>query len=227
MNITRLNEQVAQVTAWNQVAQNMVEDFSKEKAIAQASYVFEEAKETIDAILTNNNQEHLDGVADIFVTLTYLIRVLSNEDVVFEPQDFLGYGEPVEGFDLRYGNLGIAASIMGIVDMVHRDTYNELDTNSILFALKELMAEMFNNVNLCYNIDVTDVIQKVLDSNWSKYLPATTEPGKVLEEVRWINENGFMDIAPVYSGDYIVFRDKHGKGKIRKPSTYAAPGSFF
>lgn len=228
MNIQVLNNQVQQVTLWNQVAQNMSEDFSNDKAVAQAEYVLEEAKETMAAIFENDDEQHLDGVADIFVTLTYLYRVMSGENLEFTEDMFIGYGGCVDGYDLRFANLAIAASVIGIVDMVKRLSYHQDDKDVILSNLADLLVELLINVKEVYNIDPTEVLQKVLDSNWSKYIKASgTEPTDIVSECAWIEDRyDLTDIAPVYSGDYIVFRDKGGKGKIRKPSSYKEPARF-
>jgi hypothetical protein len=72
------------------------------------------------------------------------------------------------------------------------------------------------------------VISKVLDSNWSKYVRRDQlEPTDVVHQCNWIEGTyGITDVSAVYSGDYIVFRDKNGKGKIRKPSSYKEPAKF-
>lgn len=228
MNIKLLNDQVQQVTLWNQVAQNMSEDFSNNKAIDQAGYVIEEAKETIDAILEKNDEQHLDGVGDIFVTLTYLYRVISKENLEFTDEMFIGFGGAVEGFDLRYANMAVASAVIGIVDMVERQVYHSEDEDAVLMNIADLMVELLFNVKEIYNIEPTDVIQKVLDSNWSKYVKRDQlDPMDVVHECNWIEgAYNVTDVSAVYSGDYIVFRDKNGKGKIRKPSSYKEPAKF-
>ena len=91
MNFNTFNRQIQDVIDWNAVARNMTHTFTDSDLVAQTSYVHEEAMETIAALATKDLKETLDGIADVFVTLSYkyfLMRKEFNAD--FEVEDLLG-----------------------------------------------------------------------------------------------------------------------------------------
>lgn len=231
MNFAELNKQIGEVVRWNNIAQNGVEDFCSDKLSRQLSYVIEEAKETVKGSVDFDLRELADGVADVFVTLTYAVRVAQKGTPVnFMPHTFQDVGEV-------YPTAALAAIGQIAVAIVHSCTHakNVIDTESYLsddniqlfsgvlhneFALMMSMYERY--FGHCPSV----VIRAVLDSNWSKFVKHTeaTTPEWIEAESKWIEQQyDVTDVVGTVVDGYIVFRDDGGKGKIRKPSTYLEP----
>tara|TARA_Y100000593_G_scaffold91251_1_gene179563 strand:- start:99 stop:743 length:645 start_codon:yes stop_codon:yes gene_type:complete len=204
-NVTRLKAAALDVVAWNAVAYpNGEHDFSTEKKAAQYSFVRSELGELIAGALNDDVVEAYDGIADVFVTLSYLhfLNTTGAADSFdsIEP-DMQEYpGEWVEDAALIFfpekcviGDELVKASFEGMCEKIITDP----------------------------GVDVLDVIEEVMRSNWTKY-PMYVEG--IESECQWIEQN-----RPEAEGVVMIKTEsgrcvfKNSKGKIMKPSTFEKP----
>lgn len=199
-----------EVVEWNKVSRGGKHTFSPEEGLKQLDYCLEEIQETLEAYEEVNLVGVLDGLADCLVTLSYLIALAREEDVLsFDVIEGSRIPNNSNNFYLRLAN-----------------SYQRLSTDFPLvtdaeIALLDVIGAL-NSINDQWNedVDVVGVIEEVLDSNWSKFpyldqvIPA--------EECKWIEEHrGKEGVTYSVIGDRVVFRD--GGGKIMKPSTFKEP----
>lgn len=217
LDVQKFLKQYQNVVTWNLVACNSVHNFEQDAINRQGGYVREEVKETMLGIMQENHKEVLDGIADVFVTLTYK-HFLISRGVIFEEE---------------------IAKLIQFMNSEGRTNYEDqylrqqhlLDT--AIWVRNENDSDVFDSTSLCsliellelgeqyYNIDILDVVEHVMDSNWSKYSSVNCD---VDFEVQYISQKNpdRKDIVGVLNQEHnvIVFRTDNGIGKIMKPSTF-------
>lgn len=225
---------VEDVINWNMTVQNGQEELTLDKFKRQIGFTSSEAKETVAAHIADDDVELLDGVADVFVTMTYLNRIWrcieantqldSNDIEVVQWRDCADFAN-VENIDRRIIIAGMAASMrVGLLAVDDVDITPEARA----YIMREMMncvCYMIQEAEAYFKIDMSDVLHAVSVSNWSKFqIESDTDPVAIEAECRWIeNEYNVKNVAPVYCNGFVVYRDDHGKGKVRKPSTYKKP----
>lgn len=199
-----------EVVAWNAVSRGGKHTFSPEEEIKQLDYCLEEIQETLEAYEEEDLVEVLDGLADCLVTISYLIALVREADVLsFEAVKVSQIPDNSNNFYQR---------LAGSYQRLSTDCPMLIDAE---IALLDVVGAL-NSVNDHWNedVDVMGVIEEVLDSNWSKfpYLDQVVP----MEECKWIEENrGKEGVYHSVIDNKIVFRDKGGK--IMKPSTFKEP----
>lgn len=226
MNSQKLEQQVLDVIKWNAVSRNGIHNFSQETVGAQLTYVYSEAKETVQAFLQNDVKEILDGIADIMVTASYLSFLVEQKPMRTNVHESELHNATEAGAD--HVILVGASQMMGLTNYVIQ---NDLSFYGI--DIEEdaayTVANLSNIAEIVYGVDMCQVIDAVLESNWSKFpLLGNWNEIDLYQECRWIEANrGKTDvkwnIVEVEGQKYVVYRDKNGTGKIQKPSAYKEP----
>jgi hypothetical protein len=203
--VPQINGQIDNVIHWNAVARMGEHDFSQEAIAKQCDYTIEEIEETIKALIENNLVETLDGLADIFVTASYLAYVVGNIRG-YQKQDLLPSTDR--------SNMLVTLALMHAEVSLCKDNPSKVDTARILYDVIDLL------VSFCEDkeVDPVALIKEVMDSNWSKFPEAST--------VNIENEAAIIpgNVAGIVTSDNrVVFRDGNGQGKIKKPSVFREP----
>lgn len=217
MDIQKFNACMADVIRWNAVARDGVHDFSPQAVVNQTDYIHEELMETIVAVATKNDSEVLDGVADVFVTLAYKYFLMTGKTSF----------ELIPGYDsndnIIFEGRGMQCALLSFVSMMaceNVDFTEDLDIDKQMFALFDLV----DVVSKHYLVDMAEVIEHVMASNWSKFPRAAdcAMPNHMCRDIELARDKKDVDWRRVSSDgvDYIVFRDNGGAGKIMKPLTY-------
>lgn len=219
MNFNDFNRQIQDVIDWNAVARNMTHTFTASDLENQTNYTHEEVMETIAALATKDLKETLDGIGDIFVTLSYkyfLMRQAFNGD--FEVEDLLGEELPDDPRTKQDYMLSLASTIS--TNNLFAESLADIEfTLSLLYLLMHTAEEL-------YGVDIHAVVDAVMVSNWSKFPPANdVNIGAMCEWIEEIRkrENVDYSFAEVGGVTRVTFRDNFGKGKIMKPSTFVEP----
>jgi hypothetical protein len=211
--------QYKNVVEWNAVARNGVHVFSHDAIVRQSEYTRSEIQETLDAIAADDSVEFLDGVADIFVTMTYKHFLAQNGDVddaeIVKAIEFMSS----EGVMTYENDHELARThLKEIADIVMIENQSPVFDTSSLCALIELM----NLTELYYDVNVMDVVKHIMDSNWSKF-PKVSQTN-VEKEVAYIAAKNpdFKDFVGTVNeaSGVVVYRTDNGVGKIMKPSTF-------
>lgn len=237
-NKTRIEsyvEQAKSVIDWNamQYAGEPHPFRADDKIGNQIDYIQSEAKEIIEGIEMEDAREFLDGICDVFVTVSYL-PVLLRADADVHPHevarlvieramsDGLGFvhqyamsaGLSGPGYDHHH----LIGCFHGLAETIEGGKCYQDTLPNVAMAIC-LMAE-----NRFPGLDVAAAIAKVMASNWSKY-PLESELLRSAEdECRWIEANrNQADVKYITYQNRIVFRNKGGTGKIMKPSTFVEP----
>lgn len=225
LDVQRFMEQYKNVVEWNAVARGNVHDFSQDSITRQAEYTRSEILETLKAITTQDPVEFLDGVADVFVTLTYKHFLAVNgddeSDLISMAVEFLEN----EGRTIYKDTHAIDSQLLDTTVWIRRENDHDVTDTSTLYGLIELM----ELTQAYYNVDIFDVIKHVMDSNWSKYpsiagLVEFQVQANIDHEVEYITKKNpdFKDIVGTVNQEHqvVVYRADNGKGKILKPSTF-------
>lgn len=204
------NKHFRDVLAWNQVGSTVQPfDVSDAKYIKQAELVMEEYRELTKALNENNIVEIYDGLADLFVVLSFMYALDSNRnECVIDYNDFVvtvdRYTEIVDVFDMH-------------PDDVQQYLLNATG-DEIAVALDKLLKQL---AVISYS---TLVLNDVMRSNWTKF-PLVDEVDIEAEKTRIEAAGRYTNISATkvqYKGDLrYVIRD--GFGKIMKPSTMSQP----
>lgn len=219
LDIESFISQYKNVVEWNAVARNGVHVFDQDAISRQSEYTRSEIQETLDAIRDNDSVEFLDGVADIFVTMTYKHYLTQNGDVddaeIVKAIEFMSS----EGTITFENDHELAKEhLKEIADIVMLENSSPVFDTSSLCSMIELM----NLTELYYDVNVMDVVKHIMDSNWSKF-PKVGHT--VIEaEVAYIANNNpeFKDFVGTVNetSGVVVYRSDNGIGKIMKPSTF-------
>jgi hypothetical protein len=193
------------VVAWNAVAyEGGNHDFSPEKKAAQYGFVRSELAEMIGGAIVEDVVEAYDGIADVFVTLSYLHFLNTHGDeTAFDGILTLDGSYPGEWVE-------DAALMFFPEECVISD---ELVRVSFEGMCEKILTDP--------SVDVLAVINEVMRSNWTKY-PMYVDG--IESECQWIEQNrpeaeGVVMIKT--ESGHCVF--KNSKGKIMKPSTFEKP----
>ena len=221
MNFNDFNRQIQDVIDWNAVARNMTHTFTEKDLENQTNYTHEEVMETIAALATKDLKETLDGIGDIFVTLSYKYFLMRQEfSTYFVVEDLLGEELP-EGSRIKQDYMLSLASTISTNNLFAESLADIEFTMSLLYLLMHTAEEL-------YNVDMHDVVDAVMLSNWSKF-PAVQNLNispeamcEWIEEVRKRDNVGYA-YAEVAGVKRVTFRDNNGAGKIMKPSTFVEP----
>jgi hypothetical protein len=205
------------------------DDFSEDAKARQMDYVYSEAKETLQGFLDNDVKEILDGIADVFVTVTYLLYIQNNGiDVDFNDPDLYDDNTNPEQLGADHNILVRMSQCMGLINCLKLvpHEYDGLDiTGELMFMLADVM-QLAQHV---YGVDINTVIAAVLTSNWSKFPEYTGQTDAELDsECVWIQDNRKKTNVSwrkveLDGKTYIVYRDDNGNGKIQKPSSFVEP----
>jgi hypothetical protein len=219
MNFNDFNAQIQDVIDWNAVARNNTHTFTEQDLANQTAYVHEEVMETIAGLANKDLKETLDGIADTFVTLSYkyfLMRQEFNAD--FNVEDLLG--EDISNDPRMQQDYMVSlASTISSNNLFANGLHDIEFTLSLLYLLMHTAQEL-------YKVNMHDVVDAVMVSNWSKFPPLQginpTAMCEWIEEVRK-RENVNFRTTEVAGVKRVTFRDNFGEGKIMKPSTFVEP----
>lgn len=222
-DLTRFVNQIENVVKWNAVARNGEHDFSEDAIKRQGDYVSSEIRETLVGCMNFDLKETLDGIADIFVTLVYK-NYLQTGGYIADKNDetltsLVKYYEmckedPVDKDNYRF-------------QIVSERSFELLLDNPNTDGQIELLLNLMCEAEFLFDVDIMDVVEHVMDSNWSKF--PKVEETNINYEVRTITEKmapkGFKDIVGVVNEEngVVVFRTDNGVGKIMKPSSFWEP----
>lgn len=219
MNFDTFNRQIQDVIDWNAVARNKTHTFTEQDLANQTAYVHEEVMETIAGLANKDLKETLDGIADIFVTLSYKYFLLRQEfSTYFNVEDLLGE-DVANDPRIQQDYMVSLASTISANNLFATGLHDIEFTMSLLYLLMHTAEEL-------YKVDMHDVVDAVMVSNWSKFPPVQDiDPSAMcewIEEVRK-RENVNFSITEVAGVHRVTFRDNFGEGKIVKPSTFVEP----
>jgi hypothetical protein len=231
MENTVFNAQIKNVVRWNAVANKGQHIFDKKALTLQTNVTHSEIKETIAAIASDDVVEVLDGVADVFVTLAYKYFLTTRStEFKMSVADEGGECLTIVPVEQSFFELSVINDLGCIMDL----NLNTNDKDDTAYAMC-ILYDLINKVEQFYGVSMADVIQDVMDSNWTKY-PKRTEKctDDVLDErsVSIGSLRGYKDVHWLISNvdgvEYVVYRANFGAGKIMKPLSYTAadPGKF-
>lgn len=172
----------------------------------QRSLILSEIKETKDALADRDHKEIVDGVCDVFVTASYMNYL------------YTGNVDPV----IVEANADYAFEPNYVLDVITAFTNNSIPHHNEIQSL--ILAAVGR-----YGLDkVEDYMERVLDSNDSKFVPADQ-----WDEEREINhaynKYGFEFgkigvVARELNGKTVyLLRGNDGEGKLLKPTTFVEP----
>lgn len=235
MNLTveRFMEQLENVIRWNAV--KGPEDFSQDSINKQAEYAREEIRETMAALLASDHKEVLDGVADVFVTYGYKLYQMFNEQNIYAKANGnqeIDFEEVVKKAFVIVQQSGLEAindRHLAEMDCLYSASsvcqFNDLNKNFNTSCVSVLV-ELLTLAELDFCEDIMDVVQHVMDSNWSKYPKiGSVDIYKECFQIEMNNAGRYSNVTPAINQEYgvVVFRSDNGAGKIMKPSTFFEP----
>lgn len=219
---------VNEIIKWNAVARNGEHDFSEETIKNQIDYTVEEIKETMSACLNGDKVMLIDGVADVLVTLAYLSYLKCHHGESDFTESLRDIIAEQEGSSFAADRRNTDHVLMWCGIALHDVTCDGAPYGITRFCLVELLDIMNEILVDTLGIDVIGGVEEVLRSNWSKFPKSRNylTDESLLEECRAIEQSrSKSDISaiPVMNDgeEYMVFRDKLGKGKIAKPTTFS------
>ena len=236
-------EQIQVVLDMNALFRNTIDN--PDLMFPQANFVLEEYNETIErGILHKDKKEFVDGLADIFVTASFLSYLLSgnmekfketynkqfnmyenmlknneelktNKQFVTYLQDIIGLTVLVLNNKLDKVNNDLIFKMLMIFDYVNRNTHQEY--------IQLVIPHIQNKTQL-----MTDVIDEVNKSNMSKF-PLTEDKtladlDKDLKHIA--NKLGHDNVDYIVKNGRITYMDKE-RNKFQKPLTFVEPNLDF
>lgn len=243
INNEKFFEQIQVVLDMNALFRNTIDN--PDLIFPQANFVLEEYNETIErGILNKDKKEFVDGLADIFVTASFLSYLLSgsmenfketynkqfnmyenmlknneelktNKQFVTYLQDIIGLTVLVLNNKLDKVNNDLIFKMLMIFDYVNRNTHQEY--------IQLVIPHIQNKTQL-----MTDVIDEVNKSNMSKF-PLTED--KTLEDLdkdlkHIANKLGHNNVDYIVKNGRITYMDKE-RNKFQKPLTFVEPNLDF
>lgn len=243
INREKFFEQIQVVLDMNALFRNTIDN--PDLIFPQANFVLEEYNETIErGILNKDKKEFVDGLADIFVTASFLSYLLSgnmekfketynkqfnmyenmlknneelktNKQFVTYLQDIIGLTVLVLNNKLDKVNNDLIFKMLMIFDYVNRNTHQEY--------IQLVIPHIQNKTQL-----MTDVIDEVNNSNMSKF-PLTEEKtladlDKDLKHIA--NKLGHDNVDYIVKNGRITYMDKE-RNKFQKPLTFVEPNLAF
>ena len=243
INNEKFFEQIQVVLDMNALFRNTIDN--PDLIFPQANFVLEEYNETIErGILHKDKKEFVDGLADIFVTASFLSYLLSgsmenfketynkqfnmyenmlknneelktNKQFVTYLQDIIGLTVLVLNNKLDKVNNDLIFKMLMIFDYVNRNTHQEY--------IQLVIPHIQNKTQL-----MTDVIDEVNKSNMSKF-PLTED--KTLEDLdkdlkHIANKLGHNNVDYIVKNGRITYMDKE-RNKFQKPLTFVEPNLDF
>jgi hypothetical protein len=243
INHEKFFEQIQVVLDMNALFRNTIDN--PDLILPQANFVLEEYNETIErGILNKDKKEFVDGLADIFVTASFLSYLLSgnmekfketynkqfnmyenmlknneelktNKQFVTYLQDIIGLTVLVLNNKLDKVNNDLIFKMLMIFDYVNRNTHQEY--------IQLVIPHIQNKTQL-----MTDVIDEVNNSNMSKF-PLTEDKtladlDKDLKHIA--NKLGHDNVDYIVKNGRITYMDKE-RNKFQKPLTFVEPNLAF
>ena len=243
INNEKFFEQIQVVLDMNALFRNTIDN--PDLIFPQANFVLEEYNETIErGILNKDKKEFVDGLADIFVTASFLSYLLSgsmenfketynkqfnmyenmlknneelktNKQFVTYLQDIIGLTVLVLNNKLDKVNNDLIFKMLMIFDYVNRNTHQEY--------IQLVIPHIQNKTQL-----MTDVIDEVNKSNMSKF-PLTED--KTLEDLdkdlkHIANKLEHNNVDYIVKNGRITYMDKE-RNKFQKPLTFVEPNIDF
>lgn len=243
INHDKFFEQIQVVLDMNALFRNTIDN--PDLMFPQANFVLEEYNETIErGILHKDKKELVDGLADIFVTASFLSYLLSgnmekfketynkqfnmyenmlknneelktNKQFVTYLQDIIGLTVLVLNNKLDKVNNDLIFKMLMIFDYVNRNTHQEY--------IQLVIPHIQNKTQL-----MTDVIDEVNNSNMSKF-PLTEDKtladlDKDLKHIA--NKLGHDNVDYIVKNGRITYMDKE-RNKFQKPLTFVEPNLAF
>lgn len=206
----RYNEFLQRVIEWNRVAKGEHHIFKDQDFKLQKSITEEELKETVSAIHENDQQETIDGIADVFVTA-----------------GFLNY--------MKTGNTEVPLHSLNPETYDPINIINKIDHDRV-FAVggpsHHDIQKLYGWACSQFGQETVDTyFDSVLKSNESKFVPVDQWSDEELSiATDKYAAKGFTDIVAVdgnFNGNPVkILRADHGKGKILKPSVFKEPSDF-
>lgn len=207
----RYNEFLNRVIEWNRVAKGQHHIFKEKDFKLQKSITEEEIKETISAIYENDEQETIDGIADIFVTAGFLnyMKTGNTESPIYK-LNIETHGDPMNLINKIDND-----RVFGVGGPSHHDIQKLYG-----WACSQFGQDTVNTY-----------FESVLKSNESKFVPVDQWSDKELSiATDKYATKGFTDIVAVdgnFNGSPVkILRADNGNGKILKPSVFKEPKDF-
>lgn len=243
INREKFFEQIQVVLDMNALFRNTIDN--PDLIFPQANFVLEEYNETIErGILNKDKKEFVDGLADIFVTASFLSYLLSgsiesfkeiynkqfnmyenmlknneelktNKQFVTYLQDIIGLTVLVLNNKLDKVNNDLIFKMLMVFDYVNRNTYQEY--------IQLVIPHIQNKTQL-----MTDVIDEVNKSNMSKF-PLTEDKtlADLDKDLKHIAKKlGHDNVDYIVKNGRITYMDKE-RNKFQKPLTFVEPNLAF
>lgn len=243
INHDKFFEQIQVVLDMNALFRNTIDN--PDLIFPQANFVLEEYNETIErGILNKDKKEFVDGLADIFVTASFLSYLLSSNIEKFKEtynKQFNMYENMLKNNEELKTNKQFVAylhDIIGLTVLVLNDKLDKVN-NDLIFKMLMVFDYVNRNTHQEYiqlvipHIQnktqlMTDVIDEVNKSNMSKF-PLTEDKtladlDKDLKHIA--NKLGHDNVDYIVKNGRITYMDKE-RNKFQKPLTFVEPNLDF
>lgn len=243
INREKFFEQIQVVLDMNALFRNTIDN--PDLIFPQANFVLEEYNETIErGILNKDKKEFVDGLADIFVTASFLSYLLSSNIEKFKEtynKQFNMYENMLKNNEELKTNKQFVAylhDIIGLTVLVLNDKLDKVN-NDLIFKMLMVFDYVNRNTHQEYiqlvipHIQnktqlMTDVIDEVNKSNMSKF-PLTEDKtladlDKDLKHIA--NKLGHDNVDYIVKNGRITYMDKE-RNKFQKPLTFVEPNLDF
>ncbi len=210
VKINSYNDMMKSVIKWNKIGYGDIER-TEDRIALQRDITLSEVEETIQAIRDRDIIETLDGVADVFVTGSFMAYLSTGYDMA-----------DLVTFD---GNMLAEADGMTLINMIKTQTATDYPNHYSIQYLIGWACAKYGGA------PVMDYMNAVLASNMSKFVPSAKWGRHDIDVVYMKYSDMFTDIVSVeMTGDdgqvYHVVRADNGAGKILKPPQYKDPIFF-
>jgi hypothetical protein len=224
MDISKFFSLMKNVDDWNIVSRNFNTSFNKNDLKNQTDYINEEINETLSAIKDNDIVELVDGLADVFVTLSYKLKIAVHNIYLNDEQNSC-YDDLLNWVIENNFQETKIESMNDVEIYLHELKKNNLNNSSSIYNDLIVLYYMMKFVGELFSIDMIKAIELVMQSNWSKF-PLYVDDVTCARECKILNEtysNVVSKIVTYNDKQYVIYRDNLGNGKVRKPSTYHKP----
>lgn len=243
INHDKFFEQIQIVLDMNALFRNTIDN--PDLILPQANFVLEEYNETIErGILNKDKKEFVDGLADIFVTASFLSYLLSGSIESFKEiynKQFNMYENMLKNNEELKTNKQFMTYLQDIIGLTVLVLNNKLDkvNNDLIFKMLMILDYVNRNTHQEYiqlfipHIQnktqlMTDVIDEVNNSNMSKF-PLTEDKtladlDKDLKHIA--NKLGHDNVDYIVKNGRITYMDKE-RNKFQKPLTFVEPNLDF
>ncbi len=202
-------EKVIDINALAQKSHNFLDKNAIKK---QKKLIIEETTETIeDGILSNNIEEVVDGIVDVFVVASYYEFLLCDNEEDFKNE----MKKQVDLFTIDFSKpIDINSVLKKLLNLIVT-TDEKGSILSLLFTLLKVV-DVVNKKDISYK-----AISDVAENMFLKF-PIYKDENTIKNELKYLEKKypDRKDFVAVKKGERIVYLDDNGVGKFLKPSTY-------